>query len=301
MSTDIYTGARLHAYLVLSPDETQRQNLATHIAKQMLCSYKKDDTFCNKCSDCIKIESGTHPDVIYIGKYTKKVSVSEVRETLEQAFLAPNEAQGKVFILCNADNFNSQSQNALLKIIEEPPKNVKFILTARNKNALLPTVLSRVCIVSPQAQTFEHYVAAVKAKNPSLESENAKSLAMFCMYYETELSETFPQQSVLDAFSLAYDFFSGSEKNPVQFFPTGRETLCFFLQVFMLVAKEITYCAVSQTKKEFVFDVEKISNCCARTSAKKAMLIYEVFQDAYLRTCDGANINAVCAYISQNI
>lgn len=302
MNTEIYKGARLHAYLVLSPDALQRKKISTRIAKEMLCDNKKDDgSFCGVCSDCIKIDNQTHPDCIYLGSQTKSVSVKTVRAALENAYLAPNEANGKVFILENADTFNEESQNALLKIIEEPPTGVKFVLTAGNKNALLPTVLSRVFVVSADEPTFDQYVSAVKRKDPSLSEENAKSLAFFCMHYEGANIDTIALQSFFDAQKLAFDFFSGKEKNLALVLPTGRDTLTMFLQVFMLVAKEIIYCISTGKTRDYIMDAQKLADCCARTSAKKAMGVYSVLEEAFLRIDDNANINAATAYILQNI
>jgi len=126
----------LHAYLYVSADKTDRCHTALLIAKSLLCTERNEHALpCGKCSDCIKMESRSHPDCFFFGSDGAKVSVDDIRTISERAYLAPNEASGKVFILEEADTYNTQAQNALLKILEEPPKNVYFILTASSKNA----------------------------------------------------------------------------------------------------------------------------------------------------------------------
>lgn len=91
-----------------------------------------------------------HPDIIVYsgGDRARSFHIDAVREARQEAYIRPNEAERKVFILENAQNMTVQAQNALLKIIEEPPANVVFILTCENKAALLQTVLSRVSVVT---------------------------------------------------------------------------------------------------------------------------------------------------------
>jgi hypothetical protein len=123
----------------------------------------------------------------------------------------------------------------------------------------------------------------------------------YLMYYEGVNIDTIPVQSFFDAQKLAFDYFSGKEKNLALVLPTGRDTLTMFLQVFMLVAKEIVYCISTTNTRGYIMDAQKVSECCARTSAKKAMSVYGVLEEAFLRINDNANINAATAYISQNI
>ena len=121
---------------------------AKEIAKTILCSG--EGAPCGQCRDCVKAEKDIHPDLLVFsgGERTRSFHVESVREIRRQAYIRPNEADAKVFILENAQNMTIQAQNALLKIIEEPPGRVTFILTCDNKAALLETVLSRVSVFS---------------------------------------------------------------------------------------------------------------------------------------------------------
>ncbi len=137
-----------HAILLTGQKGLGKKEFARLIAKTVLCENKNAP--CNVCENCLKINSGNHADVTEVFEFTRanSFSVDKVREIRSTAYISPNEAKKRVFILANADCMNDSAQNALLKIIEEPPETAVFILTAQNRERLLPTVLSR-CVTIP--------------------------------------------------------------------------------------------------------------------------------------------------------
>lgn len=101
---------------------------------------------CGKCSHCIKTALNVHPDMRLAegGAGAKSFSVDTVRALRAEAFILPNEARQKVFLLHNAHTMTREAQNALLKLLEEPPSYLCLVLTAPAARLLLPTVISRV-------------------------------------------------------------------------------------------------------------------------------------------------------------
>ena len=101
-------------------------------------------------TQCQKAEKGYHPDIFeYKPKGgARSFHVDTVRNVINDVYVAPNEADYKVYILCNAHFMNESAQNALLKVLEEPPSYAVFILTVENKSAMLETVLSRSVVLS---------------------------------------------------------------------------------------------------------------------------------------------------------
>lgn len=98
---------------------------------------------CNKCSQCRKVELLSHSDVILYPKNNKNILVDDVKNLIEDVILTPVESDKKIYIFNNFSSANTQSQNKLLKILEEPPKNVYIFLCVTNINKVLPTILSR--------------------------------------------------------------------------------------------------------------------------------------------------------------
>ncbi|MBR6510159.1 MAG: DNA polymerase III subunit delta' [Clostridia bacterium] len=137
-----------HAIIIEGDEGTGRHTLATYLCKGAVCEGAEKP--CGSCINCNLIKSNNHPDVSVIkpAENKKFITVDQVREIIEQAVIKPNTAKGKVFIIDPADNMNPQAQNALLKILEEPPENTYFILIAENKSALLETVISRSVVLS---------------------------------------------------------------------------------------------------------------------------------------------------------
>lgn len=117
----------------------------------MLCCWavcRGESKPCGSCVQCRKVESGNHPD-IYTAQLSGKsevVNVDEIRKICNDAYIKPNEADIKVYIIPNADKMQQQAQNAFLKILEEPPQNILFILCCTSAQQLLGTILSRVTV-----------------------------------------------------------------------------------------------------------------------------------------------------------
>ncbi len=110
---------------------------------------------CGVCRDCRKTVQHIHPDVITVGlplddkgRAKKEILVDQIRSVVSDAYILPNEAERKVYIIENADSMNTAAQNAALKLLEEPPERVVILLCAVNTRQLLPTVRSRCTEVS---------------------------------------------------------------------------------------------------------------------------------------------------------
>lgn len=140
-----------HGVLVECQNEEDGINFAHYIAQCLVCTEKQKP--CGKCVHCLKTEKRGHPDIfetdgIKEKSKSKNFTVDAVRNIRQDAFVVPNEAESKVYILKNGQNMNEQAQNAILKILEEPPSNVYFIIITASKSTMLETVLSRVCVYS---------------------------------------------------------------------------------------------------------------------------------------------------------
>ncbi len=138
-----------HAYIVSSASESARMDKAYALAQKMLCSSEGERP-CGVCRDCRKVKAHIHPDLTLIermaddkGNRKKEILVDQVRDMGADAYVLPNEAAEKVYIIADADTMNEQAQNAALKLFEEPPAGVHFILCAANPERLLVTVRSR--------------------------------------------------------------------------------------------------------------------------------------------------------------
>lgn len=133
-----------HAILLEGAAETT-DALAGILAKAAVC-LSPGDKPCGQCSGCVKAEAGSHPDISRLdgNANPRAFPVDAIRKLRLDAFIRPNEAPRKACLLLGVQNMSEISQNALLKILEEPPGSVLFVLTCENASALLPTIRSRV-------------------------------------------------------------------------------------------------------------------------------------------------------------
>ena len=144
---------RAHACIIAAQPEPGYA-LARQTAQAMLCSAQADRRPCGVCRDCRKVLHDTHPDVIVVarqtddkGKMRREIYVDQIREVIASAAVLPSEAERKVYILRDAGTMNAAAQNALLKLLEEPPSFDAFLLVADSEDQLLETVRSRCAVL----------------------------------------------------------------------------------------------------------------------------------------------------------
>lgn len=122
---------------------------ADYYASLLLCESPTDSGPCGKCTACRTTEAHSHPDVIYVASEGKLdgYTVKTARAVSNDVCIKPNNHTGrKIYIFRDCRNMNVQAQNALLKLIEEPPEYACFIFTSESKSEFLPTIISRcVC------------------------------------------------------------------------------------------------------------------------------------------------------------
>lgn len=143
-----------HAYIAASLSEDTRSRTVKVLSAAAVCSADNNKP-CGACRDCRKAQDGVHPDIIHIrretdekGKARKEIRVDQVRDMIAQAQIMANEANGKAFVIHEAELMNTQAQNALLKLLEEPPRGVVLILSTATPTMLLETVRSRCIEIS---------------------------------------------------------------------------------------------------------------------------------------------------------
>ena len=140
--TSLRRGRHSHFYLISGPTGSGKHTLAKLLAAAILCGEGQKP--CLRCNTCRKVLDGVHPDFITIeDPEHKNVAVKIIRQFRDDMFVLPNEAEYKIYLL--AQDMGTEGQNALLKVLEEPPSYGVFLLLTDNPEKLLPTVRSR-CI-----------------------------------------------------------------------------------------------------------------------------------------------------------
>lgn len=133
-----------HAYLFIGKAGTGKHTLAKWLAKAKFCESKNESNLpCLRCRFCVRIDKDIYPDMITTKTDSKTIKIEQIRSLKRELSLSGFEASQKVVIIQEADKMNVNSQNSLLKFLEEPNENVTIILETTEISKLLPTIISR--------------------------------------------------------------------------------------------------------------------------------------------------------------
>ena len=143
LRSSIDRGRISHFYLISGPVGSGKHTLARLLAAAILCRSSQEKP-CGTCPACRKALGAGHPDFITIDDPEKKtVPVDLIRQARADIYVQPNEGSRKIYLFPRAQDMGIPGQNALLKVLEEPPAYGVFILLTDNPEKLLPTVRSR--------------------------------------------------------------------------------------------------------------------------------------------------------------
>ncbi|MBM3248440.1 MAG: DNA polymerase III subunit delta' [Candidatus Omnitrophica bacterium] len=130
------------SYLFIGPDGVGKTLVAKEFAKLLNCETASLDA-CDICNSCMKINKNIHPDVHVVEKDGSDIKIDNIRQLERDIHLKPFEARKKVFIVKDAHFMNAEAANALLKTLEEPPKDSIIILTTSYPHRIFSTIASR--------------------------------------------------------------------------------------------------------------------------------------------------------------
>ncbi len=199
-------GSLAHAYLIVGPPQVGKGTLALNLAQALNCQGATPP--CGQCRSCLRIDEGNHTDVRIISLASAEnlsgspsqfeIGINEVKEIQHVANLPPFEGKYKVFIFDGADNLSTEAANCLLKLLEEPPSRVVFLLLTSQEGRLLPTVVSRcqrlelkpMTVAEIRKTLFESYnVLPDKAELLARLSRGCLGWALGALENETQLEE----------------------------------------------------------------------------------------------------------------
>ncbi|WP_293973679.1 hypothetical protein [uncultured Ruminococcus sp.] len=137
-----------HAIIIESKNREAALEAAKFLSMYAVCT--SDSKPCKTCEQCHKAEIKGHADISYPRpeNKSKTYSIEQMRNIIKDSYILPNEANAKVYVFEEADNrLTDIAQNSFLKLLEEPPQNVYFILLCESAQKLLVTILSRCTVV----------------------------------------------------------------------------------------------------------------------------------------------------------
>lgn len=174
LKSSLSRGRVSHFYLISGPEGSGKHTLAMLLASAILC--READRPCGRCGPCRKLQEHNHPDFITVeDPEHKNVAVKIVRQIRDDVFIRPNESDYKIYLF--PQELGLEGQNALLKILEEPPSYGVFILLSDNPEKLLPTVRSRCTELALQALDQQTLRNALSRQFPDAEPADLDAAA----------------------------------------------------------------------------------------------------------------------------
>ncbi len=135
-------GRLAHAFLFTGPRGTGKTSTARILAKMVNCQNGPTPEPCGVCEQCVSVREGTHLDVVEIDAASHG-GVDDARELREKAPTAPVQGREKVYIIDEAQRLSREAFDALLKVFEEPPPGVRFVLATTEPHKMPATIIGR--------------------------------------------------------------------------------------------------------------------------------------------------------------
>jgi len=154
-----------HFYVVSGPEGSGRSTLIRLLTAAIQC--EGEDRPCLACNACRKAMANTHPDILTVDEPERQtLPIDLIRKARADVYIRPNEGKKKIYVIPRANAMRTEAQNALLKVLEEPPAYGVFILRTDNPEKLLPTIRSRCVELSLSALDEKTLVSALRQRFP---------------------------------------------------------------------------------------------------------------------------------------
>ena len=208
LSGAVREGRLAHAFLLCGPRGTGKTSTARILAKMVNCEQGPTPEPCGACDQCVSIREGQHLDVVEIDAASHG-GVDDARDLREKAPTAPVQGREKVYIIDEAQRLSREAFDALLKVFEEPPPGVRFVLATTEPHKMPATIVGRCQRFDfrrvPFEAVAEHLERVAKDEGMSLSTEAAHAIARQTEGSVRDALSLLDQASVLGAGTIDED------------------------------------------------------------------------------------------------
>ena len=320
----IESGKIPHAFLIGGPSGSGKSTLATEIAAAMNCRRKHDMSSplpCGECINCKRIYENNYPDVKILAKKKDKATlgVDPVKDFREDMFLSSTESEHKIYIIDDAECMTPEAQNALLKVLEEPPSSVMILLLARECDRILTTIKSRAQYVpmgrfddEELAELLLHDSAEAKAMRAAdqsrfmgliMSADGRLGLAKSLLGKRlTEENEEDRADIVKLIRAIGQKASYSDIYAAVSALPTKRVELMATLERLMSALRDLIVIRYSKgAKTVFFHSAENAMEMCGKMSVKRLVSLYDSVNRAHELCSRNANISNLLASLCAEI
>lgn len=301
-------------YLIEGADGTGKLTVARLAAAALCCTNPNSDSSpCLRCHSCQNILRGSYIDATEIRpeEEGKRIGVDQIRDILQFTHVTPVEGEWRIFIIEDSQNMKKESQNALLKSIEEPGDKVVFFLLTNDKTKLLPTVRSRAVSLRTAPLTEEEMRLALSESN--LDENRLKEIILLSVGSLGKAKELLQNETSMEFRKLVLDYFqaimngAGFTKLSLVLPPasTSRKDLALVLPMVKSALRDlICFRVEGRVVPRFFTDEKFLSDLSSIISVKEATKLFDMC-DELLRSAE-QNVNVFSALsgfhlIAQNL
>lgn len=319
----ILNGTLPHALLISGPEGSGKSLFATEIAAAFNCEKKgtSEPLPCHCCNNCRRILAGGFTDVKRLSRLADKatIGVEEIRDFREDMFLSATESDYKIYIIDNAEKMTFNAQNALLKVLEEPPANVLIMLLSESSDGILTTVKSRTQLVTTERFSESQLIAALKKKRDmgeiaTLPSEEKLPVLMMSadgrigkalsLIDDKTASETEGERSLTETVIRALKQGTPYSElyTALASLPTKRTELSDSLESIISALRDLILLKFDESAPlVFFYDRESASELARSMSSKRLLAVYDIMEATLDDNNKNANISALTASLGAKI
>lgn len=315
------TGHLPHALLIVGDEGTGKMTMAKEIAAALNCENKRSEAHplpCNCCNTCRRIKEDNFLDVKIVKKASDRATfgIEEIRTMISDMMLSPTESDFKIYIFEDTHLMTVQAQNALLKILEEPPAGGIMVLLANEADKILTTIKSRVQTLTMQRFDLGELDAYVSANS----SDAARLKRQDPIGYSAAISASYGSVGKALALMNSEAFAACKERNEritstialfekkssyaeikarITSFPTARAQLSEILEdVAIALAELISVKYDTDTDRKFYPDKDDACRISRKIGVKKLNSLYEAVLGARDDCLKNANVSALLSSLA---
>ena len=320
----IESGTLPHAFLIGGPSGSGKTTLATEISAAINCEEKHNPTSplpCGRCNNCRRIYEGNVPDIKTLSKKKDKapIGVEAVKDFREDMFLSSTEAESTIYIIDDAQTMTPEAQNALLKVLEEPPGSVIIFLLATECDRILTTIKSRAQYI-PMARFGEEELARLLLSESSearlmnstdserfmgiiMSSDGRLGVAKSLLNRRSAEENQEEREEIISILSVICQRSSYAEIHSViSKLPNKRQELSAMIERLMRALRDAIILQYSDNARTLFFaDADAVKKCCGNASVKKLLSLYETLNEAHELCYKNANLTNLLSNMAAQI
>lgn len=312
-----------HAFLIIGESGSGKSVLAREVAAALNCERRHASASlpCGECNCCRRIREGNFPDLKILSKPKDRatVGVDAIKDFREDMFLSSTESEYKIYVIDDAECMTTEAQNALLKVLEEPPTNVIIMILAREGDKILTTIKSRAQHIAMSRfndSELERHLLNLSSDARELKRESEERFKSVIMSADGRLGlairlsnkksaaecaeERAEIITLIRAMTSRYSYRELHEA--ISALPQKRAELSLVLESVISALRDLIVIKQDKNPTLIFFSSEKeAAEVCPQASVKMLLSVYEEIRRAHELCSRNANVTNLTAMMAARI